>query len=54
MTIIPQNKLSEASAALAVLGYSQAEINIALKGVDIDGQPLEQIIRLALKNMVKG
>lgn len=52
--IIPQNKLSEATAALAVLGYSQAEINIALKGVDIDGQPLEQIIRLALKNMVKG
>ena len=54
MTIIPQNKLSEASAALAVLGYSQAEINVALKGVDIDGQPLEQIIRMALKNMVKG
>lgn len=53
VTIIPQNKLSEASAALAVLGYSQAEINAALKGVDIDGQPLEQIIRLALKNMVK-
>ena len=54
MTIIPQNKLSEASAALAVLGYSQAEINVALKGVDIDNQPLEQVIRLALKNMVKG
>ena len=54
VTIIPQNKLSEASAALAVLGYSQAEINVALKGVDIDGQPLEQVIRLALKNMVKG
>ena len=54
MTIIPQNKLSEASAALAVLGYSQTEINVALKGVDIDGQPLEQVIRLALKNMVKG
>lgn len=54
VTIIPQNKLSEASAALAVLGYSQAEINVALKGVDIDGQPLEQIIRLALKNMMKG
>ena len=53
VTIIPQNKLSEASAALAVLGYSQSEINAALKGVDIDGQPLEQIIRLALKNMVK-
>lgn len=53
VTIIPQDKLSEASAALAVLGYSQTEINAALKGVDIDGQPLEQIIRLALKNMVK-
>lgn len=54
VTIIPQNKLSEASAALAVLGYSQAEINTALKGIDLDSQPLEQIIRLALKNMMKG
>ena len=54
VTIIPQNKLSEASAALAVLGYSQAEINVALKGVNVDGQPLEQVIRMALKNMVKG
>jgi len=54
VTIIPQNKLSEASAALAVLGYSQPEINTALKGVDIDALPLEQIIRLALKNMMKG
>ena len=53
MTVIPQNKLSEASAALAVLGYSQAEINVALKGVDVDSQPLEQIVRLALKNMMK-
>ena len=53
MTIIPQNKLSEASAALAVLGYSQAEINVALKGIDIDSLPLEQVIRLALKNMLK-
>ena len=54
MTVIPQNKLSEASAALAVLGYSQAEINVALKGIDVDSQPLEQIVRLALKNMMKG
>ena len=53
VTIIPQNKLSEASAALAVLGYSQAEINVALKGIDIDSLPLEQVIRLALKNMMK-
>lgn len=54
MTVIPQNKLSEASAALAVLGYSQSEISVALKGVDLDAQPLEQIVRLALKNMMKG
>ena len=54
VTIIPQNKLSEASAALAVLGYSQAEISVALKGVDVESLPLEQIIRAALKNMVKG
>lgn len=53
VTVIPKNKLSEASAALAVLGYSQAEINIALKGIDIEGEPLEQIVRLALKRMVK-
>ena len=53
VTVIPQNKLSEAGAALAVLGYSQSEINVALKGIDIDGLPLEQIIRQALKRMVK-
>lgn len=54
VTIIPQNKMSEASAALAVLGYSQAEINVALRGIDMEGQSLEQVIRLALKNMMKG
>ena len=53
VTIIPQNKRSEASAALAVLGYSQAEITVALNGIDMDGQPLEQVIRQALKRMVK-
>ena len=51
--IIPQNKGSEAAAALAVLGYSQSEINIALKGIDLDSLPLEQIIRQALKKMMK-
>lgn len=53
VTIIPQNKVSEAGAALAVLGYSQAEISVALKGVDVEALTLEQIIRAALKNMVK-
>ena len=54
VTVIPENKLSEATAALAVLGYSQGEINVALKGVDLEGQSLEQVIKQALKKMVKG
>ena len=54
ITVIPENKLSEASAALAVLGYSQGEINLALKGINLDGVTLEQIIKAALKKMMKG
>ena len=53
VTVIPENKLSEASAALAVLGYSQGEINLALKGLELDGLTLEQIIKAALKKMMK-
>ena len=53
VTIIPENKVSEASAALAVLGYSQSEVAMALKGIDMDSLPLEQIIKQALKKMVK-
>jgi len=53
VTIIPENKGSEAAAALAVLGYSQAEINIALKGIDMSNLTLEQIIKQALKKMMK-
>ena len=54
VTVIPENKLSEATAALAVLGYSQGEINLALKGIDLDSLTLEQIIKQALKKMMKG
>jgi len=53
VTIIPENKSSEASAALAVLGYSQSEINLALKGIDMSELTLEQIIKQALKKMMK-
>ncbi len=53
VTVIPENKASEACAALAVLGYSNAEIGLALKGIDMDGLTLEQIIKAALKRMVK-
>lgn len=53
ITVIPENKASEASAALAVLGYSQQEINLALKGIDMDNTPLDGIIKLALRAMMK-
>lgn len=53
VTVIPENKLSEATAALAVLGYSSSEIGLALKGIDLDSLSLEQIIKQALKKMVK-
>lgn len=53
ITIIPENKRSEAAAALAVLGYSQSEINIALNGIALDGLTLEQVIKQALKKMMK-
>lgn len=53
ITVIPENKATEAAAALAVLGYSQAEVAIALKGVDVENLKLEDIIKQALKKMVK-
>ena len=40
-------------AALAVLGYGSQEIGLALKGIDMDALPLEEIIRQALKKMVR-
>ena len=54
VTVIPENRTSEAAAALAVLGYSQGEINLALKGIDLEALSLEEIIRQALKKMMKG
>lgn len=50
---VPDDKVREASAALAVLGYSTSEVAAALKGIDMDALPLEEIIRQALKRMVK-
>ncbi len=54
VTVIPENKASEAAAALAVLGYTQGEISAALKGIDVDTLSLEDVIKQALKKMVKG
>lgn len=53
LTVLPNDKAKEAGAALAVLGYSGSEVAAALKGIDMDALPLEEIIRQALKCMVK-
>lgn len=53
VTVIPQDKTSEASAALAVLGYNPAEIAAALKGLELEKLTLEEIVRQALRKMVK-
>lgn len=47
------SKASEASAALSVLGYSGQEITAALRGIDMEKLTLEEIIRQALKQMVR-
>lgn len=47
------SKTTEAAAALAVLGYSSQEVATAMKGVDVEALPLEEIIRQSLKKMVK-
>ena len=47
------NKATEAAQALAVLGYSSQEVATAMKGVDVEALPLEEIIRQCLKKMVK-
>ena len=53
MTVIPQDKTSEATAALAVLGYSPGEIAMALKGLDLEALSLEDTVRQALRKMIK-
>ena len=47
------NKATEAAQALAVLGYTTQEVQMALKGVDVENLSLEEIIRQSLKKMVK-
>jgi Holliday junction DNA helicase RuvA len=48
------SKASEAAAALGVLGYSSAETAAAMKGINAEELPIEEIVRLALKNMAGG
>ena len=46
-------KLSDAMTALAVLGYSSAEVAPILKTLDTSGMTAEQIIKAVLRHMVK-
>lgn len=48
-----RGKLSEATDALIVLGYTRAEALAALKDIDTDKTELEEIIRAALKKLMK-
>jgi len=46
-------KMNDASAALSVLGYSASEVNTVLKQIDTETLSLEEIIKCALKLMMK-
>ena len=48
-----QTKLADVMSALTVLGYSRTECTAALKGIDLDNLALEDVIRAALRNMMK-
>ena len=48
-----RGKLSEATDALIVLGYSKAEAQSALKDLATDSMELEEIIRISLKKLMK-
>lgn len=50
---VRNDKSGEAAAALAVLGYTSQDIATALKGIDMEALSLEEIIRQALKRMVR-
>ena len=48
-----RSNLSEAIDALVVLGYSRSEALTALKDIDTSALPLEDIIRQALKKLIR-
>jgi Holliday junction DNA helicase RuvA len=48
-----KGKLSEAQDALGVLGYSRSEALNALQGIDVSAMEIEDIIRAALKKLMK-
>ncbi|MBQ9161795.1 MAG: Holliday junction branch migration protein RuvA [Clostridia bacterium] len=48
-----RGKLSEAQDALIVLGYTRGEAQNVLKNIDTDSLPLEDIIKEALKRLMR-
>lgn len=48
----PSGKINEATDALLVLGYSRSEALNALKAIDVNALPLEDVIRAALKKLM--
>ena len=51
--VLGSEKMSEAQNALTVLGYKQSEAVSALKDIDVNNYEVEDIIRLALKKLMK-
>ena len=49
----PGGKAADASAALSALGYSAGEISAALKSVDVNSLEVPDIVRAALRQMMK-
>jgi len=48
-----RNVISDAESALISLGYKPAEASKAIGGLDVSGLTSEEVIRMALKGMVK-
>lgn len=48
---VPQDSVQEALAALVALGYSQGEAGTTLSKVNAEGLPVQELIRLALKEL---
>lgn len=51
--MMPGSKAAEAVQALQVLGYDQGAITAAMKGIDVERLELQDIIKQALKAMMK-
>ena len=49
----PGSKQRDAAAALAVLGYSQGEISMSMRNIEIESLTVEEIIREVLKGSIK-